>query len=46
MRASGSPSAQQKYRRRNGEVWSGVGAMASWLRKLKDTGQDVEKYRV
>jgi DNA-binding protein H-NS len=30
----------------NGEVWTGVGAMASWLRKLKDAGQDVEQYRV
>lgn len=30
----------------NGETWSGVGAMAGWLKKLKAAGQDVEQYRV
>jgi hypothetical protein len=30
----------------NGETWSGVGAMAAWLKKLKDGGEDVERYRV
>jgi DNA-binding protein H-NS len=35
-----------KYRGPNGETWSGVGAVASWLRKLKDAGEDIERYRV
>jgi hypothetical protein len=35
-----------KYRGPNGETWSGVGAMAGWLKKLKDGGEDVERYRV
>jgi DNA-binding protein H-NS len=35
-----------KYRGPNGETWSGVGAMAGWLKKLKDAGEDVERYRV
>ena len=40
------PERAPKCRGPNGEVWTGVGAMASWLRKLKDAGQDVEAYRV
>jgi hypothetical protein len=35
-----------KYRGPDAEVWSGTGAMVSWLRKLKDVGQDVEAYRI
>jgi DNA-binding protein H-NS len=35
-----------KYRGPNGETWSGVGAMAGWLKKLKDAGEDVERFRV
>jgi DNA-binding protein H-NS len=35
-----------KYVGPNGEVWSGAGATASWLRKLKEAGQDVEQFRV
>src|ERR1700738_824498 len=34
-----------KYVGPNGEVWTGVGAMASWLRKLKEAGEDIERYR-
>jgi hypothetical protein len=34
-----------KYVGPNGEVWTGVGAMASWLRKLKAAGEDIERYR-
>jgi DNA-binding protein H-NS len=30
----------------NGEKWSGAGAMAGWLKKLVDAGDDAEKYRV
>jgi DNA-binding protein H-NS len=30
----------------NSEVWSGAGAMTSWLRKVKDAGQDIEEFRV
>lgn len=40
------PGRMPKYVGPNGEVWTGVGAMASWLRKLKDAGQDIERYRV
>lgn len=39
-------TVKTKYRGPNGEVWSGVGAMAGWLKKLKDAGEDVERYRV
>jgi DNA-binding protein H-NS len=35
-----------KYRGPNGETWSGVGAMAGWLKKLKDGGEDVERHRM
>jgi hypothetical protein len=35
-----------KYRGPNGETGSGVGAMAGWLKKLNDGGEDVERYRV
>jgi DNA-binding protein H-NS len=35
-----------KYRGPNGETWSGVGAMAGWLKRLKDGGEDIERYRV
>ncbi|MCW0221106.1 MAG: H-NS histone family protein [Prosthecobacter sp.] len=40
------PERAAKYRGPNGEVWSGVGAMASWLRKFKEAGEDIERYRV
>jgi DNA-binding protein H-NS len=39
------PERMPKYRGPNGEVWSGVGAMASWLRKLKEAGEEIERYR-
>lgn len=39
------PERAAKYRGPNGEVWSGVGAMASWLRKLKEAGEDIERYK-
>lgn len=39
------PERAAKYVGPNGEVWSGVGAMATWLRKLKEAGEDVERYR-
>ena len=29
-----------------GEIWSGVGVMAGWLKKLKDAGEDIERFRV
>jgi hypothetical protein len=35
-----------KYRGPNGETGSGVGAMAGWLKKLNDGGEDVQRYRV
>lgn len=38
--------AKVKYRGPNGETWSGVGAMAGWLKKLKDAGEEIERYRV
>jgi DNA-binding protein H-NS len=31
---------------RKGEVWTGVGGMAGWLKKLKDAGEDIERFRV
>ena len=37
---------KEKYRGPNGETGSGVGAMAGWLKKLNDGGEDVERYRV
>ena len=40
------PKAKVRYRGPNGETWAGVGAMASWLKKLKESGQDIETYRV
>lgn len=40
------PERPVKYRGPNGEVWSGTGAMASWLRRLQDAREDVERYRV
>lgn len=40
------PERAPKYRGPGGEIWTGVGAMANWLKKLKDAGEDVEKYRV
>jgi DNA-binding protein H-NS len=39
------PARMAKYVGPNGEVWTGVGAMASWLRKLKEAGEDIERYR-
>lgn len=38
--------AKVKYRGPNGETWSGVGAMAGWLKKLKEAGEEIERYRV
>jgi DNA-binding protein H-NS len=29
-----------------GEIWSGRGRMASWLKKKQDAGEEIEKYRV
>lgn len=40
------PDRLPKYRGPQGEIWTGVGAMAGWLKKLKDAGEDIEKYRV
>ena len=40
------PERPAKYRSPAGETWSGVGALATWLRKLKEAGEDIEKYRV
>jgi DNA-binding protein H-NS len=42
----GKKSVKVKYRGPSGETWSGVGAIAGWLKKLKDAGEDIEKYRV
>lgn len=39
------PDRAVKYRGPNGETWSGVGAMASWLKKLQEAGEDIERYR-
>jgi DNA-binding protein H-NS len=39
------PKAKAKYRGPNGEVWSGTGQMAGWLKKLKDAGEDIETFR-
>lgn len=39
------PARMAKYVGPNGEVWTGVGAMAFWLRKVKEAGEDVEPYR-
>lgn len=39
------PKANVKYRGPNGETWGGRGALAGWLKKLKDAGEDIEKYR-
>lgn len=40
------PERAAKYVGPNGEAWSGVGAMATWLRKLKEAGENIERYRV
>ena len=40
------PDRTVKYRGPQGEVWTGVGAMAGWLKKLKDAGEDIERFRV
>jgi DNA-binding protein H-NS len=40
------PDRAVKYRGPQGEVWTGVGAMAGWLKKLKDAGEDIERFRV
>jgi hypothetical protein len=34
------PERAAKYRGPHGELWTGVGAMAGWLKKLKDAGED------
>ncbi len=39
------PERAPRYVGPNGEVWTGVGAMASVLRKLKEAGEDIERYR-
>jgi DNA-binding protein H-NS len=45
--APGKPAKQKpKYRGPNGETWGGRGALAGWLQKLKDAGEDIERYRV
>jgi hypothetical protein len=31
---------------RKGEVWTGVGATAGWLKQLKDAGEDIERFGV
>jgi len=33
------PDRAVKYRGPQGAVWTGVGAMAGWLKKLKDAGE-------
>jgi DNA-binding protein H-NS len=33
------PDRAVKYRGPQGEVWTGAGAMAGWLKKLKDAGE-------
>src|ERR1700738_5256289 len=40
------PERAPKYRGPNDEVWTGVGAMAGWLKKLKDAGGDMETFRL
>jgi DNA-binding protein H-NS len=36
-----------KYRNpATGEIWSGRGRMATWLKNKQDAGEEVEKYRV
>ena len=40
------PDRAVKYRGPQGEVWTGVGAMAGWLKKLKDAGEDIERFEV
>jgi len=39
------PEQAVKYRGPNGETWSGVGAMASWLKKLQEAGEEIARYR-
>jgi DNA-binding protein H-NS len=39
------PARSAKYIGPNGEVWTGVGAMAGWLRKLEEAGEDTEKFK-
>jgi hypothetical protein len=29
-----------------GETWSGRGRMATWLKRKKDAGEDIERYRL
>ena len=38
--------AKARYCGPSGEVWSGTGQMAGWLRSAKDAGEDIEAYRV
>jgi DNA-binding protein H-NS len=43
----GRREASVKYRDpRTNETWSGRGRMANWLKRKKEAGEDVEKYRV
>lgn len=44
--AMAKKSVRIKYRGPNGEAWSGVGALAGWLKKLRDAGEDIERFRV
>jgi len=39
---------EREWRQRlnSGEIWSGRGRMASWLKKKQDAGEEIEKYRV
>jgi DNA-binding protein H-NS len=41
-----SRNASRNTGDQTGEVWSGVGAMASLLLKLKEAGESIENYRV
>jgi DNA-binding protein H-NS len=44
--AKRKPDRAVKFRGPNGETWSGVGAMAGWLKKRQEAGEDIEKFRV
>jgi DNA-binding protein H-NS len=40
-------SAKAKYRDgRTGEIWSGRGRMANWLKAKQDAGENIEKYLI
>ncbi len=47
--SNGGPASRMKpkYRDRvTGETWSGRGRMATWLKRKRDAGEDIEKYLV